>query len=109
MSKALYDCWFAIYIFDYRVFYKGEIVYVFLMILKRDEAKKFLYELNIAEIYNSKCCAGLNSFVENYSGNNKEYLEKVMKYINKRNSKSNSRFFGIGKLDLELILDETLR
>jgi hypothetical protein len=86
--------------------YKLEILNYILMEEKR--ARVLLKQVRGA--YNSGMIRGLQKFVSEYKGpeEDKQYLERVFKYITERNQRApNSRLFGIDSLLVEVILEET--
>lgn len=72
-------------------------------LLKKEEARKFLEE--IAQNYTT--FSRFEEFVKNYKGENKVYLQRVIRYLRKTNQGAN-RIYGLGNSEIERILDATL-
>ena len=73
--------------------------------INREEAKKFLEEVAVP---NYRTLIGFDDFVNNYGGENKEYLLKVASYLQKKNSRGDTRILGLGDSEIEAILEETI-
>lgn len=78
------------------------------LLLKREDIREFL-EQEAAAIYNSSGgFSRLEKWAESYKGKHKYYLPKIIKYIQKRNSRGDSRILSLDSQEIESILEATI-
>jgi len=81
---------------------------MYIILMNEIRARELLSE--VKRVYNSGMIGGLQQFVREYRGpeEDRRYLEKVFKYITKRNQQApHTRLFGIDDICVEVILEET--